>query len=78
MFFSVDVPKKLLNAVFFYSGKNFLLCGGAEHRNLKFSQLNRSFQTDGSLHTENISKNRGGGFNQLNVENKVVNQYQDL
>ena len=72
---SVDTPKGLLNAVFFYNRKNFLLRGGAEHRNLKFSQLNRSFEADGSLHftyTENSSKNRCGGFNQLNVENKVV------
>ena len=61
--------------------KNFLLRGGAEHCNFKFSQLNRSFEADGSLHftyTENSSKNRCGGFNQLNVENKVVHQYQDL
>ena len=48
--------------------EELLLCGGAEHRNLKFSQLNRSFETDGSLHTKNISKNRRGRFNQLNVE----------
>ena len=63
------------------SGKNFLLCRGAKHRNLKFSQLKRSFESDGSLHftyNENRSKNRCGGFNQLNVENKVVHQYQDL
>ena len=46
---SVDTPKGLLNAVFFYNGKNFLLRGGAEHRNLKFSQLSRSVNGDGSL-----------------------------
>ena len=70
--------KKTVECSLLLQWEEFLLCGGAEHRNLKFSQLNRSFQTDGSLHTENISKNRGGGFNQLNVENKVINQYQDL
>jgi len=78
---SAETPKGLLNAVFFYNGKNFLLRGGAEHRSLKFSQLTRSFNADGSLHftyTENSSKNRCGGFNQLNVKNKVVHQYQDL
>jgi len=44
---SAGTPKGLLNAVFFYNGKNFLLRGGAEHRSLKFSQLTRSFNTDG-------------------------------
>ena len=34
-------PVGLLNAVFFYNGKNFCLQGGAEHRNLKISQLKR-------------------------------------
>ena len=28
---SVETPKGLLNAVFFYNGKNFMLRGGAEH-----------------------------------------------
>ena len=77
---SVDTPTALLNAVF-YNGKNFLLRGGAEHCNLKFSQVTRSIDDDGSLcitYTENSSKNRSGGFNQLNVENKVFHQYQDL
>ena len=67
--------------MFFCNGKNFLLRGGAEHRNLKFSQVTRSIDDDGSLcftYTENSSTNRSGGFNQLNVENKVVHQYQDL
>ena len=29
---SVETPKGLLNAVFLYNGKNFMLRGGAEHR----------------------------------------------
>ena len=58
-----------------------MLRGGAEHRELKFSQLTRDFTSDGLLrftYTENRSKNRCGGFNQLDIENKVVEQFQDL
>ena len=58
-----------------------MLRGGAEHRELKFSQLTRDFTSDGLLHftyTEKCSKNRCGGFNQLDIENKVVEQFQDL
>ena len=58
-----------------------MLRGGAEHRNLKISQFQRNFSPQGAVrytYTENASKNRSGGFNQLNVENKVVHQYQDL
>jgi hypothetical protein len=36
-----DTPQGLLNCVFFLKGKNFCLRGGAEHRNLKISQLKR-------------------------------------
>ena len=45
----VDTPKALLNAMFFYNGKNFLLRGGAKHRNLKFSQVTRSIDDDEPL-----------------------------
>ena len=58
-----------------------MLRGGAEHHELKFSQLTRDFTSDGLLrftYTENHSKNRCGGFNQLDIENKVVEQFQDL
>ena len=78
---SVETPKGLLNAVLFYNGKNFMLRGGAEHCELKFSQLTRDFTSDGLLcftYTENHFKNRCRGFNQLDIENKVVEQFQDL
>ena len=58
-----------------------LLRRGAEHRELKFSQLTRDFTSDGLLcftYTENCSNNRCGGFSQLDTENKVVEQFQDL
>ena len=40
-------PKSLLNAVIFYTNKNFLLCDEAEHREFKFSQLKRSVNGNG-------------------------------
>ena len=58
-----------------------MFCGGAEHRELKFSQLTRDFTSDGLIrftYTENHSNNRCGGFNKLDIENKVVEQFQDL
>ena len=73
-------PKGLLNAVFFLNGKNFALHGGTEHRSLKLSQIKRNISPEGKERytcTENCSKNRAGGFNQLNVPNKVVHQYKD-
>ena len=58
-----------------------MLRGRAEHHELKFSQLTRDFTIDGLLrftYTENRSKNRCRGFNQLDIENKVIEQFQDL
>ena len=58
-----------------------MLHRGAEHHELKFLQLTRDFTSDGLLrftYTENRSKNRCGGFNQIDIENKVVEQFQDL
>lgn len=79
-----ESPQALLFAVFYYNGLNFVLRGGAEHRELKISQLKFSTVSDpddpGTLlecveYTEHGSKNRPGGRHQLNVENKVVVQY---
>jgi hypothetical protein len=78
---SVSNPQGLLNAVFFLNGKNFVLRGGVEHRSLKLSQIKRNISQDGKVfytYTEHVSKNRSGGYNQLNVPNKVVHQYQDV
>lgn len=80
---SLATPIGLLRAVFFYNGKNFCLRGGAEQRNLKISQFQR--QTciiEGKSvgvyeYHEFGSKNRQGGFNSLNVENKVVRQFEN-
>ena len=78
---SLFTPQGLLNAVFFLNGKNFALRGGAEHWCLKLAQISRNVSPEGKVrytYTENCSKNRAGGFNQLSVPNKVVHQYQDV
>lgn len=63
--------------LFFYNGKNFLLRGGAEHRDLKLSQIKKN-TSEGRVcysHTENSSKNRGAGVRQLDASHKVVHQF---
>ena len=72
---SVDNPKGLQRAVFYYVGKVFCLRGGDEQKNLKPSQFVRSQQPDRYVYTEHGSKNRSGGLGQLNVENKQVTGY---
>ncbi len=70
-----STPRSLLNAVFFYNGKNFCLRGGDEHRHLRLSQLKRLSDPDHYVYYENCSKNRAGTFRQKHVENKVVPVY---
>lgn len=65
-------PKALLNAVFFYNGKNFHLRGGEEHRFLKISQIQRRTNPDRYIYVETGSKNRQGGLNDIYDNNKVV------
>ncbi len=50
-------PLALQRAVFFDVGKTFCLRGGAEQRNLKLSQLVRSYDPDCYTYVENGSKN---------------------
>ena len=42
---NLDNPVGLMNAVFSYNGKHFCLRGGAEHCNLKLSQVKRETST---------------------------------
>ena len=70
-----STPRGLLRAVFYYNGKNFILRGGQEHRDLKLSQLERLTNPDRYVYTENASKNRGGGLGQLSLEHKRVPVY---
>jgi hypothetical protein len=69
---NVTTPLGLLRAVFFYCGKCFCLRGGAEHRNLALSQLERGHEPDKYIYQENSSKNRHGGIGQMRLEHKVV------
>jgi len=79
---NVDTPTGLLYAVFFYNGKNFCLRGGAEHRNLKLSQVKRQVTNVGGkmvnsyVYEEFGSKNNQGGFASFNQKNKVVTQHE--
>ena len=79
----LETPIWLLRAVFLYNGKNFCLWGGAEQHNLKLSQFQREVtivegqEVSGYIYTEFGSKSRQGGFTNLNLENKVVRQFQN-
>jgi hypothetical protein len=65
-------PKALQNAAFYVMGKMFSLCGGAELRNVKISQLKRETNPNRYIYTENVAKNSNGTFKQLHIKNKVV------
>ena len=58
-------PKALLNAVFFYNGKTFLLRGVQKHYNLIFCSIDRY------TYYEYVSKNHQGGVSDSS-ESKVV------
>ena len=68
-------PKGLFRAVFYYNGKNFVLRGGQEHRELQLSQIVRLTKPNRYEYTENASKNRSGGLAQLRVVHKKVPIY---
>ena len=61
-------PLALQRAVFFYIGKVFCLCGGAEQRSLKLSQLKRSSDPNCCVYSEHGSKNRSGIDTQLQIK----------
>ena len=77
-----ETPQGLLNCVFLLNGKNFCLCGGVEHRELKLSQFKREVVAIEGQHkvcytyTEYVSKNRADGLKQLKQQNKTAQQYQ--
>lgn len=66
----VSTPQTLLRAVFFGNGKMFCLRGGAEHRELKLSQIQKT--ETGYQYTESALKNRSGGLAKANLKNRVV------
>ena len=61
----------LLNAVFFYNGKNFLLRGVQEHVDLCFGQLTRGTNPIRYTYVEHGSKNHSGGVSDL-TDGKTV------
>lgn len=58
---NTTTPKGLFKTVF-YNGKNVILLGGEEHRQLKVSQIVCYHYPDCYVYTENLSKNRSGGI----------------
>ena len=63
------------------NNKKFALRGGAEHRNLRLSQVVKNMSANGKIcyaYTEHSFKNRAGVFNQLYVLPKVVQQHKDV
>ena len=69
---NVTTPKGSLRAVFYVCGKCFCLRGGEEHRNLSVHQLKRLADPDCYRYTENTSKNRPGGIEELKSDHKSV------
>ena len=69
---SISNPKCLQRAIFYYVGKHFCIRGGEEQRSLKPSQFVRSSNPDSYTYVEHGSKNRPGGIDQMNLENKCV------
>ena len=61
-----------LQTVFFYVGKVCCLRGGQEQRELKISQFERFNNPERYVYSKYGSKNRNGGFYQLDIENKNV------
>ena len=53
--------------MFYSNGKVFCLRGVKEHRAIKISQFQCLTEPDWYVYTENGSKNRCGGFNDLKV-----------
>ena len=70
-----DTPRGLFRAVFYYNGKNFVLRGGQEHRDLMLSQVVRMKDPERYEYIENSSKNRAGGMAQLRLSHKKVPIY---
>lgn len=70
-----DNPKKLLNTIFYLSGKHFALRGGVEHRELawgKHVQLRNLEPGEFLIYTSAYSKNYNGGLKQTNLKPKEV------
>ena len=69
---SFETPQSLLNAVFYYNGRNFCLRGIREHHNLHFSQIVRLTNPDRYQYIEHGSKNNAGGVDEFKLDVKTV------
>lgn len=69
--FGTHSPNSLLNTMFFYNGKNFMLRGVEEHFPLRFGQLVRQSARVRYSYFEHGSKNHQGGVAD-NTDGKVV------
>ena len=65
-------PKGLFRAVFYYNGKNFVLRGGQEHRELQLSQIVRLTKPDRYEYIENASKIGVGSWHSCVLSTKKV------
>ena len=81
-----STPSSLQNAIFFYCGVLFCLRGGAEHRELMYSQFELTTvqdPTDSSkmmkcvIYSEFGSKNHQGLVHQVHLDNKIITHYAD-
>ena len=76
-----NISQGLLSCMFFLNAKNFCLCGGSEHHELKLSQFCREVvKVDGQsmvqyTYSEHGSRNRSGRLKLLWTANNVVHQY---
>ena len=75
----LDTPQSLLNAVFYYNGRNFGLRGIRERHNLCFSQIVGLTNPDRYQYIEHGSKNNAGGIDvfKLDVKNVTVTAMKD-
>ena len=55
--------------------ENFCLRGGVEHRELKVTQLERTFKPNGYIYHEYVSKNRPETYQKLHLQSKRVPNY---
>jgi hypothetical protein len=57
-----ELNNSRISAALFVVGKMFCLCGGAEHRSLKPSQLKRLHNPHQYVYDENVSKTNDASF----------------
>ena len=71
----IHSPEALLNAMFFYNGKNFCLRGVSEQQELRFNQIHMLRKPRSIQYCEHGSKNNQGGLQEqrLTVKSVTIN-----